>query len=341
MYNETVIIKTAYGLHLLIYWRRSMSIRADHRYYLKLKALYYIYEKGYTNTRTSELLGISRVTLNRLLDEAKSDGMIKVTIVDTRDIRKNLEYEEALKAEFGMKDVSICGCPEDGALLSSLASAGAEYAGDFIDSGMKIGIAWGKTIRSMISYMTPNRTINDLDIYTLLGGAPGEADYQPNVIAQGFLNLYSGRSHVINSPHFCHSELLQTEIMKEPSIADIMEAAGSLDLAIVGIGESPTNENFKNGYYHFDDDVIEELVQAGAVGDICGNFFNIEGRLCRTPMCRRLVSIDVEKLKSCPNVIAVAGGEGKRDSIIGAMRSGLINRLVTDSITAENILSVI
>ena len=312
-----------------------MSIQAERRYYLKLKALYYIYEKSYTNTRTAELLGISRVTLNRLLDEARAEGMIKVTIVDTRNLKANIENEERLKAAFGMKDVSICGLP------GSLASVGADYVGEAIASGMKVGIAWGRTIRQMISYMTPNREIGDLDVYTLLGGVPGEADYQPNVIAQSFLNLYSGRSHVMNAPCLCHSELLKDEIMKEPSIMEILETSGKLDLAIVGIGESPANEDFKRSYYHFDEEIIKELVEAGAVGDICGNFFDADGRLCRTAMSRRLVSIDPEDLKNCPDVIAVAGGEGKRDAIIGAMRSGFINRLVTDSKTAEEILAVI
>ena len=318
-----------------------MSINAERRYYLKLKALYYIYEKEYTNTRTAELLGISRVTLNRLLEEARAEGMIKVTIVDTRNLRANIENEEKIKTAFGMKDVSICGGAGDPEMTGLLASAGADYAGAAIASGMKVGIAWGRTVRSMISYMAPDREIEDLDIYTLLGGVPGEAAFQPNVIAQDFISLYSGRTHVINSPYLCHSELLRSEIMKEPSIKDVMETAGSLDLAIVGIGESPATEHFRNGYYHFDSETIAELIDAGAVGDICGNFFDANGVLCRTPMSRRLVSIDPEKLKSCPDVIAVAGGEGKRDAIVGAMRAGFINRLVTDSATAEQIIECI
>ena len=53
-----------------------MSISQDHRYYLKLKALYYLYEQGYTQTEIAKRLNISRVTLGRLLDEAKAEGMI-------------------------------------------------------------------------------------------------------------------------------------------------------------------------------------------------------------------------------------------------------------------------
>ena len=48
-----------------------MSISQEQRYYLKLKALYYLYEENYTQTEIAKMLNISRVTLRRLLDEAK------------------------------------------------------------------------------------------------------------------------------------------------------------------------------------------------------------------------------------------------------------------------------
>ena len=41
-----------------------MPIQPDHRYYMKLKALYYLYEKNYTQTDIAKLLNISRVTLS-------------------------------------------------------------------------------------------------------------------------------------------------------------------------------------------------------------------------------------------------------------------------------------
>ena len=55
-----------------------MPIQQDQRYYLKLKALYYLYEKNYTQTDIAKLLGVSRVTLGKLLDEAKREGMVKI-----------------------------------------------------------------------------------------------------------------------------------------------------------------------------------------------------------------------------------------------------------------------
>ena len=48
-----------------------MSFTEDQRYYLNLKALSMLYEEGLSKTDTAGRLGISRVTLGKLLEEAK------------------------------------------------------------------------------------------------------------------------------------------------------------------------------------------------------------------------------------------------------------------------------
>ena len=68
-----------------------MSIREDERYYLKLKALYYLYTKGLTQTEIAKMLNISRVTLGKLLEEARAEGMVRVEIVDVRNMLSLLE----------------------------------------------------------------------------------------------------------------------------------------------------------------------------------------------------------------------------------------------------------
>ena len=84
-----------------------MPIREHDRYYLKLKALDYLYNKNYTQTEISKRLNVSRVTLAKLLDEAKAEGMIKIEIVDVRNMQWMLQMEEELKNRFRLKDVLL------------------------------------------------------------------------------------------------------------------------------------------------------------------------------------------------------------------------------------------
>jgi DNA-binding transcriptional regulator LsrR (DeoR family) len=85
---------------------------------------------------------------------------------------------------------------------------------------------------------------------------------------------------------------------------------------------------------------LEDLRKAGAVGDVCGWHFDIHGQPACDNFCERLVSIQREDLLSIPVRLGVAGGEGKADAILGALRSKYVNMLVIDSLTARKVLEL-
>lgn len=318
-----------------------MPIPADQRYYLKLKALYYLYEKRYTNTDTAKALGISRVTLNRLLEEARAEEMIKIEIVDNRNIKQLLEMEEKIKLHYGLADVKIVNVVSDDVytINSKLAVEGAKYFELFLRSNMRIGMTWGRTLRLLVNNLVSNPTIENLEVYTLLGGAYNEPDFQPNILAQEMIQLYSGRTFILNAPFMCHTEHLCDEIKKDPQIAQVLDSNRIFDLTLVGIGAEPTFENAKSSYYHFSDEIIESLLAAGAVGDICGNFFDINGNLCDSIIKNKMVSIDISKIHhNHKKVIGVGGGPGKSRSILGALNGHYLDVLITDIGSAYNIM---
>ena len=145
-----------------------MPIQEDARYYLKLKALEYYYNKNYTQTEIAKQLNISRVTLAKLLDEAKVEGMIKIEIVDIRNMKCLLEIEERLKQRFALRDVLLVDGDKltEGEVTQRIASKGAEYFQLVLRSGMKIGVTWGRTLNAMVNRLEVNRRIRDLAVYT-------------------------------------------------------------------------------------------------------------------------------------------------------------------------------
>jgi len=53
----------------------------------------------------------------------------------------------------------------------------------------------------------------------------------------------------------------------------------------------------------------------------------------------RILGLRPEQLKAVPRRIGVAGGARKHEAILGALRGGWVDVLVTDSITAERLAS--
>ena len=319
-----------------------MSISQEHRYYLKLKALYYLYEEGCTQTEIAKRLNISRVTLGRLLDEAKQEGMIKFEIVDVRGEMKILQLEEKLRKKFGLKDIKLVDCRnvDEDAIAKKIASEAANYFEQLIHSDMKIGLTWGRTLSNMIEDLAPDKSVKNILVCTLVGGASQSVEFQPNVLAQHLIDKYNGNANILTAPFMCQSRELCAAIKKEPSIAAILDAAPNLDVTLVGIGEEPIRDADHLSDYPFDKAVINELVDADAAGDICGNFFDIHGNLCNTLLRDRIVSIDIQELPNHKQVIGVGGGKKKIRSILGALNGHYLHTLITDMQTAEKVLKM-
>ncbi len=320
-----------------------MPIQPDQRYYLKLKALYYLYEKEYTQTEIAKMLGISRVTLGKLLEEAKTEGMIKIEIIDVRGSMRILKMEEQLKQRFHLQDIKLVDCQnldKEGA-LRRIASEAAGYFDQQIHSKMKIGLTWGRTLNSVIEQLPDNPAIRDLSVYTLLGGSSSSPDFQPTFLVQQLIRKYSGTAQMINAPFLCQSAELCGAFKNEPQIHAVLEACRDLDMTMVGIGEEPMAGAQVLSDYPFDAATIGELVQAGAVGDICGNFFDIDGNLCQTSLTDRIISIDLEELRHHKKVVGVGGGPAKIRSVLGALNGGYLDVLITDVKTAEEVLKLI
>lgn len=319
-----------------------MSISPERRYYLKLKALYYLYEEGYTQTEIARMLNISRVTLGRLLDEAKAEGMIKFEIVDVRGAMKTLQLEEKLRQRFGLADIKLVDCSnvDSEGINRRIASEAADYFEQILHSGMNLGITWGRTLNNMIEYLTPNKSIHDLTVYTLVGGASQSAAFQPSILAQRMIDKYNGRVDMLTAPFMCQSERLCASMKKEPTIASILEMSHNLDVTLVGIGEAPVKDADHLSDYPFTTTIINDLVQANAVGDICGNFFDINGELCDTALKNRIVSIDIRDLANHKKVIGIGGGAKKAKSILGALNGHYLHVLITDIQTAQMVLTL-
>ena len=319
-----------------------MPIHPEQRYYLKLKALYYLYEKGYTQTEIAKMLNISRVTLGKLLDEAKAEGMIKIEIVDVRGSMRVLQMEEQLKQMFHLQDIKLIDCQnlDREASLRRIAFEAASYFDQQLESRMKIGLTWGRTLNSVIEQLPDNQSVRDLTVYTLLGGSSSSSDFQPTFLAQQIIRKYGGSANMLNAPFMCQSAELCQAIKQEPQIADVLRASRDLDMTIVGIGEEPVRGALYLSDYPFDPATINELVDAGAVGDICGNFFDINGKLCETSLTKRIISIDLNDLHHHKKVVGVGGGSAKVRSVLGALRGQYLDVLITDVKTAEEVLKL-
>lgn len=318
-----------------------MALNPEERYYIKLKAAYLYYYEDLTQKEVADKLHVSRPTLNKLLKEARNEGMVKIEIYDHRNVSHLVELENKLCAKFGLKDVKLVDCyTEDIAIIKErISKAAAAYFDNIIKSGMSVGVGWGRTLENMANYITPVKNIVRTEFVTLLGGS-GNLDFQihANGLTERIAQQYQlSITHLIYAPIFSSDESLSSALLKDANIQKVMKKMNDLDLAIIGIdGDLTSSTTLMTN--SIPQEYLDKLKQENAVGNICARFYDINGNICVKELNDRLISIPLEVLKKTPLIMAVAGGKSKVKSLVGAARGGYYNILVTDENTAKSML---
>ena len=109
---------------------------------VKVAKLYY--ENDYSQEMIAKKLGLSRPYISKLLNESKSNGIVKVQVIDPLSIETPLEKN--LREHFGLEKVRIVPMSEGIASLSRLGLEAARYLDTILQDGDIIGLSWGATV---------------------------------------------------------------------------------------------------------------------------------------------------------------------------------------------------
>jgi DNA-binding transcriptional regulator LsrR (DeoR family) len=118
-----------------------------------------------------------------------------------------------------------------------------------------------------------------------------------------------------------------------------MSFFNQLTVALVGIGSLNPSRLLGESGNAFNRTELAHLKRLGAVGDICVHFFDAGGRDVGGPLNERVIGMSLDQLRKVPRVIAVAGTLQKVEAVRGALDGKLVTTLITDRLTAEQLLA--
>lgn len=191
----------------------------------------------------------------------------------------------------------------------------------------------------MLNALRPRRRL-PLNVVQLMGSVDTAdmPDIDGPEIARRFADAYGARCSYLHAPLLVADPMVCNGLLKERSLRRSFQAMEQMDMALVGIGGARPEASglFRAGY--LGENELEIIRKQGAVGDICGCYFDITGRLCATEMLKRTITVPFETLRKVPLVIAVAAGVAKTEAILGALRTGVVKVLITDEPCARAVL---
>lgn len=291
------------------------------------KVAWYYYQDGLTQGEIGEMLGISRIKVSRLLDRGRQAGIIQVTI--NSPYAGCIRLQRALIDRFGLRDARVVPALAQGDANMRVAQTAAQLLLQRLEPGELLSVGWGETISKTLQQMTPLLTQGQLELVSLTGGV---ATY---LNGSGFSKL--SNIHLIPTPLRVSSSEFAHALREEPFVRDIIDMALTSRIALVGIGSLSHEATFVRSDYCSRTE-LNLFRRQGAVGDILGFFYDAAGKVLPLDLHEHVVSVPLDRLATIETVIGAAAGKRKTEAILGAMRGGHIDILVTDQITAEAIL---
>lgn len=293
------------------------------------------YEERLTQEEIAAQTGYSRSMISRLLAEARDQNVVEVRVNHPLERRRELEL--SLQDKLGLEAVRVLarGTASYAQMLHRLGALAARWVEEMLRDNVTIGVSWGTAIGEVVNAIRPT-AYSGVHVVTMIGslGTPDPEIDGPEQ-ARRLARALSGRYSTLPTPLLVDSETTRNALLNDPKVRRVIGYFSHIRLALVGVGtvDAERASLLRAGYLN--EAQLEELQQAGAVGDVCALHFDLNGRLIDTPLTRRIVGIDAEQLRAIPLILGVAGGQFKAQAIVGAARAGLINRLVTDEVAAN------
>lgn len=316
----------------------SNSSYENARLISEVLTLYYVQEL--TQAEVGRRLGLSTAKVNRLLQKARKQGMVEVTI--HTPFQHLFDLESRLKAIFGIAEaIVIPRIAEDTSVMAhTLGRAGANCLLKHLRDGDVIAIGGGTAVHAVVQALEPARPY-DVAVVPTSGGVQGLAYTDVNYLASQMAERLGGKAYQLHAPAFVDTREHREMLLSMGPIQEILNITRQASVALMGVG---TVDYETSRYVQFTALLPEDMQRIaednGGVGEIGAFIFDIEGRSCAQEYAERVVGLALPELGRIPFFIGVAATAAKALPLYGALRGGYLDALVTDEAAAQGIIEL-
>ena len=281
------------------------------------------------------------MTVSSYLKRSRREGIVDIHVNRKPSLAFSLQTE--LQSSLGMEKVIVCTSDSDETRTRIIVGrAASDLLKSWLHDDLTIGISYGTTLYETVHQLIVRKHYHGVQVVQLLG-AMGSRDAMQDgfELARTLSVKVDGTYRIIQAPLVVQDAHLKEMLLNEPQIRAVMELARSADVAMLGVSSNRPEISgiVRAGFLSIEESA--KLYEDGAVGNVCGMHFDVNGGILPLSLNSRTIAISPEELRAIPRRIAVACGVRKADAILGAIRAGFANALVTDTDAALTMLSMI
>ena len=302
---------------------------------LRLRAAWMYYIEEMTQNEIAQCLGIGRVTVTRLLSDARQRNEVRFQVGG--GVPECIALERELEVAFGLREAVVAPLSDaraDATLVVSAATG--QFMAEFLKPSMRLGVGWGRTLLESLQYI-PELSVSNLSIVSLLGGITKVKRFNPSEFAWRFSDLLQAECYLMTAPAILDSARTKQTLIEKCGLREVFERTKTLDAILVSVGElRPDATAYRDGFVA--DQLRREMIDAGAVGEVLFHYYRANGKLVEHPLRDCVMNPDLDILRSVPQRIIASGGIHKAAALRGAIKLLRPTVLITDEDAARELL---
>lgn len=319
----------------------------EERFIIKVVEMHY--KQGMSQQEIGKRLNVSRTTISRILAQARREGYVQIKINYPEDATVNLENQ--LEEKYGLKEAVIASVQNKDELADEIAFYASDYLLRTLKNHMTIALTRGVTLQNIVEYLGNDVRLkflktDDVNVVPLMAATnisvskdKGYRMAYSNYLIEEVARIFRANSYQMLAPQYVSGAEAKQYFMQEDSIKEVFDLAKNADIAVAGIGTLNHNSALINAEL-IPMEEFERLQKMGGTGEILSHVVDRDGNLIKDRFEDHLMSLDLEDFKKIPVRVGVAYGIEKKDSILGVLRGGYINVLITDEEVAQYLADI-
>ncbi|MFH8408453.1 sugar-binding transcriptional regulator [Streptomyces sp. NPDC018019] len=294
------------------------------------------YLEGKSKIQIAEEFGVSRFKVARVLETALERDLVRIEIRVPAEL--DAERSDALRARYGLRHAVVVESPadasDDAPDPENLGEVAADLLGELVTEGDVLGLAWGRSTIHMaaaLHRLPPCTVVQLTGVYDA-----GTADRGSVEAVRRAADVSGGEAHPIYAPMLLPDPATAAALRGQTGIARAFEYFDKVTVACVSIGSWAPG--ISTVYDMLTEQEREHYASLGAAAEMSAHLFDAEGRRIGRDLGERCITVEADRLRRIPEVVAIAGGRRKAAAIGAVLRSGLVTSLVTDTAAADHLL---
>lgn len=337
------------------------AVTGHDRRMLRIVEAYYLEGKKQEEIAGAE--GLSRQMITKIIQQARERGIVTFYIRSPTDEAQLAGLGERLRSLLPLKDLQIVPAvldrPGTELQLSSetvfpLAQRAAQYLDRILNQGKgkRLVVSPGRIIRHVVAGLRPECLRDDLQVVPFIGlfniaGPP----YEASILAWELARAYGAEHFFLPAEAYIQDPELKARLEQLPGIRKALQVARAADLIVTGIGNPLPTLLRKAQLLEVSKEQQAKLarmmpeLEERIVGEIAGQAFDQDGSLIEEleKIFGQIVGLSLselrERVQAGATSIGVVGGDLDRvPGILAAIRAQYINALITDDLTARELI---